>query len=114
MSEVSKVSGGWDAARSAVVAGWGPWTTDRVLARALVRGPSGSTLRLYIGDDAARNLLLYPFWEVDYSLVGSEDYGSWTPPLWVPAGWSAAFAWTGGSSGAASAGTARVEWDLSQ
>jgi hypothetical protein len=107
----SKLAGAWNASTAAVIASFGPWTGDRVINRALARGPSGSTLRFYIGDDVPVQLVGSNPDEVDYSLVGSEDYGSWLPPLPVPAGWYAVFAWTGGSTGASSTGTVRLEWE---
>ncbi len=110
---VRYLSGAWVPASSTLVASFGgpDVLADLGLLRAFVRGPSGSTLRLYIGNDVPARLLGLPQHEVDYDLVGSETYGSWSPPLELPAGWWAAFAWSGGSTSATSTGTVRLQYE---
>jgi hypothetical protein len=105
--------GAYNAAAAAVIASWGGpdvWADQEVI-RAFIRGPSGSTCDLYLGPETPQQMAGLAQREADYSLTGSKDYGSWQPPLALPAGWFIAFVWTGGSTAPGSTGTVRLEYD---
>lgn len=68
-------------------------TYDRWIHRAYVSGPTGSTCTLSIGDQTPTQLASDPRYLVDSTPAGAADYGAWTPPLPVPAGYLAVFCW---------------------
>jgi hypothetical protein len=112
VSQVRSFVGRYVATLGAVVASYGgpEVYSDQVLIRAFIRGPTSTAVDLYIGPEAPNDLAGLGQRQADYTLTGRKDYASWQPPLALPAGWYAAFVWTGGIF-TTSSSTVRLEYD---
>jgi hypothetical protein len=75
----------------------GPATPqDQVIHRCYITGPPASTCQLFIGDQPPAQLVTQPRYIVDSTPAGAADYGAWSPPLPLPAGFFAVWYWSGG------------------
>lgn len=98
---------------SLIAAVGGPDNQGLLISRLFIIGPSGSNFDLHISSEHPEYMVSSAQrgkYQVDYSLTGQKDYGSYDPPLQVPEGWWVAGAWSGGSTVALSTASMRVEF----
>lgn len=104
----------WFAAQTSLVVSFGgPGNDGLFISRIFIIGPTGSTFNLHISSEHPAYMVSSAVagkYQVDYTLTGSKDYGSYDPPLQVPEGWWVAGAWSGGSTVLTSTATMRVEF----
>ncbi len=109
------LTGIWFPTQSSLVVQFGgPELTDDIaIMRLFINGPSGSTFNLHVSQENPAYMISTQVagkYQCDYSLTGQQDYASYNPPLPLLAGFWLAGAWVGGSTGALSVGTMRMEY----